>query len=75
MKGSLPQTSILSRFMPTTNVYVKGKQNVQDAHEAIRPSMPELTPDEAVARMRALCGDDLIDDIATHVDDLQSWAY
>lgn len=35
----------------------------------------ELTPDEAVARMRALCGDDLIDDIATHVDDLQSWAY
>ena len=35
----------------------------------------ELTPDEAVARMRALCGDDLIDDIATRVDDLQSWAY
>ena len=25
--------------------------------------------------MRALCGDYLIDDIATHVDDLQSWAY
>lgn len=28
-----------------TNVYVKGKQNVQDAHEAIRPSYPERTPD------------------------------
>ena len=28
-----------------TNVYVKGKQNVQDAHEAIRPSYPDRTPD------------------------------
>lgn len=28
-----------------SNVYVKGKQNVQDAHEAIRPSYPERTPD------------------------------
>lgn len=28
-----------------TNIYVKGKQNVQDAHEAIRPSYPERTPD------------------------------
>ncbi len=27
------------------NVYQKGKQNVQDAHEAIRPSYPERTPD------------------------------
>ena len=26
------------------NIYVKGKQNVQDAHEAIRPSYPERTP-------------------------------
>ena len=25
------------------NIYVKGKQNVQDAHEAIRPSYPERT--------------------------------
>ena len=31
-------------YPPTTNVYVKGKQNVQDAHEAIRPSYPERTP-------------------------------
>ena len=28
-----------------TNVYVKGKQNVQDAHEAIRPSYPDRTPE------------------------------
>ena len=27
------------------NTYVKGKQNVQDAHEAIRPSYPDKTPD------------------------------
>ena len=27
------------------NSYVKGKQNVQDAHEAIRPSYPDKTPD------------------------------
>ena len=27
------------------NVYIKGKQNVQDAHEAIRPSYPERTPE------------------------------
>lgn len=28
-----------------TNIYAKGKQNVQDAHEAIRPAYPERTPD------------------------------
>ena len=34
------------KYYPTKpNVYVKGKQNVQDAHEAIRPSYPERTPD------------------------------
>ena len=27
------------------NIYTKGKQNVQDAHEAIRPSYPERTPE------------------------------
>ncbi len=32
-------------YPPTTNVYTKGKQNVQDAHEAIRPSYPERTPE------------------------------
>lgn len=32
-------------YPETPNSYVKGKQNVQDAHEAIRPSYPERTPD------------------------------
>ena len=32
-------------YPPATNVYVKGKQNVQDAHEAIRPSYPDRTPE------------------------------
>ena len=32
-------------YPATTNVYVKGKQNVQDAHEAIRPSYPDKTPE------------------------------
>ena len=32
-------------YPPSTNVYVKGKQNVQDAHEAIRPSYPDRTPE------------------------------
>jgi DNA topoisomerase-1 len=27
------------------NIYAKGKQNVQDAHEAIRPSYPDKTPE------------------------------
>lgn len=34
------------KYCPQTpNVYAKGKQNVQDAHEAIRPSYPERTPE------------------------------
>ena len=34
------------KYYPTTpNTYVKGKQNVQDAHEAIRPSYPDKTPE------------------------------
>ncbi len=32
-------------YPKTPNNYVKGKQNVQDAHEAIRPSYPERTPE------------------------------
>ena len=34
------------KYYPSTpNSYVKGKQNVQDAHEAIRPSYPDKTPE------------------------------
>lgn len=32
-------------YPETPNTYVKGKQNVQDAHEAIRPSYPDKTPE------------------------------
>lgn len=32
-------------YPETTNIYTKGKQNVQDAHEAVRPSYPERTPE------------------------------
>ena len=32
-------------YPETANTYVKGKQNVQDAHEAIRPSYPDKTPE------------------------------
>ena len=32
-------------YPASTNNYVKGKQNVQDAHEAIRPSYPDKTPE------------------------------
>lgn len=34
------------KYYPSTpNNYAKGKKNVQDAHEAIRPSYPERTPE------------------------------
>ncbi|MCM1338082.1 MAG: type I DNA topoisomerase [Muribaculaceae bacterium] len=32
-------------YPESPNIYAKGKQNVQDAHEAIRPSYPERTPE------------------------------
>ncbi len=32
-------------YVPSTPKIYKTKSNAQDAHEAIRPSMPELTPD------------------------------
>ncbi len=39
-------TNYGEKYYPETpNIYAKGKQNVQDAHEAIRPSYPERTPE------------------------------
>ncbi len=32
-------------YPESPNIYAKGKQNVQDAHEAIRPSYPDRTPE------------------------------
>lgn len=44
---------ILGRFgkdyLPSKPVYYKSKAGAQDAHEAIRPTMPELTPDRVRA--------------------------
>lgn len=34
-------------YLPDTPKVYKSKDNIQDAHEAIRPTMPELTPEKA----------------------------
>jgi DNA topoisomerase-1 len=39
------QNYVENYYPKTPNIYAKGKQNVQDAHEAIRPAYPEKTPD------------------------------
>ena len=36
-----------SDYLPDTPKVYKSKDNIQDAHEAIRPTMPELTPEKA----------------------------
>ncbi len=36
-----------SEYLPEKPKVYKSKDNIQDAHEAIRPTMPELTPDKA----------------------------
>ncbi|MFV0498087.1 MAG: type I DNA topoisomerase [Candidatus Fimivivens sp.] len=40
-------------YLPTTRRTYKTKNNAQDAHEAIRPSMPEITPEEAKKSLTA----------------------
>lgn len=35
------------KYLPEKRRYFKSKQNAQDAHEAIRPSTPSITPSEA----------------------------
>ncbi len=39
------------KYIPATPNLYKSKSNSQDAHEAIRPSMPELTPDKIKASL------------------------
>ncbi|MBQ8623648.1 MAG: type I DNA topoisomerase [Oscillospiraceae bacterium] len=36
-----------SDYLPDTPKIYKSKDNIQDAHEAIRPTMPDLTPEKA----------------------------
>ncbi len=38
-------------YIPSSPKIYKSKSNAQDAHEAIRPSMPELTPDRVKASL------------------------
>lgn len=38
-------------YLPPSPRVFKSKKNAQDAHEAIRPSMPELTPDRVKASL------------------------
>ena len=33
-------------YLPETPIEYKGRKNAQDAHEAIRPTMPEMAPDQ-----------------------------
>lgn len=39
------------KYLPKTPRYFKSKGNVQDGHEAIRPSMPNVTPDSIKASL------------------------
>lgn len=34
------------KYLPKTPRYYKSKSNIQDGHEAIRPTMPKVTPDQ-----------------------------
>lgn len=40
-------------YLPASRRVYKSKNNAQDAHEAIRPSMPEITPEEAKKSLTA----------------------
>lgn len=40
-------------YLPASRRVYKSKNNAQDAHEAIRPSMPEITPEEAKKSLSA----------------------
>lgn len=40
-------------YLPASRRVYKSKNNAQDAHEAIRPSMPEITPEQAKSSLTA----------------------
>lgn len=41
------KTHYSKEYLPASRRVYKSKSNAQDAHEAIRPSMPEITPEQA----------------------------
>jgi DNA topoisomerase-1 len=43
--GNFIEQTYGKNYLPPSPRFYKSKNNSQDAHEAIRPSMPELTPD------------------------------
>ena len=44
------------KYLPKKPRYYKSKSNIQDGHEAIRPSMPKVTPDQVSIRFISLYG-------------------
>ena len=42
-----------AEYLPEKPVYYKSRANAQDGHEAIRPSIPSLTPDEVKSSLSA----------------------
>ena len=47
------QTHYSKDYLPASPRVYKSRSNAQDAHEAIRPSMPELTPDQVKSSLTA----------------------
>lgn len=47
------KTHYSKEYLPSSRRAYKSKNNAQDAHEAIRPSMPEITPEQAKSSLSA----------------------
>ncbi|MBP1577356.1 MAG: type I DNA topoisomerase, partial [Oscillospiraceae bacterium] len=47
------KTHYSKEYLPSSRRVYKSKNNAQDAHEAIRPSMPEITPEQAKSSLSA----------------------
>ncbi|MBQ2751430.1 MAG: type I DNA topoisomerase [Oscillospiraceae bacterium] len=47
------KTHYTEKYLPSSRRVYKSKKNAQDAHEAIRPSVPELTPDQVKSSLSA----------------------
>ncbi len=47
------KSNYTKKYLPSSRRVFKSKNSAQDAHEAIRPSMPQLTPDQVKASLSA----------------------